>query len=351
MTWLYTCYLLSSAVGPIVSIALILTVSSEAEDWSIDEIFPVFFIGVCLEMPAAAIMFFFNDKYVVPESDSNNDLEEEQGNQGEDGGGNEPEAAIETTATNTLEEPLLEGEQHQRTRRETLQRRGKAIIPYVLFISSLIVSLGSGASVKYFPLFFKEMGFSNAEVQVIFLIVPVFISALSFMAQRLGKLFGRVEATVITNSIGVMLLYSMTWLSHTVGNGDSTLWMRRPAQAILVVLIYLFRTGIMNCSYPLLESILMDNVPSNQRARWKALESISSFGWTGSALLGGILSDTHSYQFTFSITATLQLCGGLLLLVIQPFVEAETEENIPEVNREENEEATEDVADVDNVDT
>lgn len=339
LTWLYACYLLSSAVGPIVSIALTLTVSSEAEDWSIDEIFPVFFIGVCLEMPAAAIMFFFNDKYVVPENDSNDQTEEVGGNheqqdqdeqQTPDDGErtNEVEnAAIENAATGSLEETLLQTEQQDTTTRQTIQRKGKAIIPYVLFISSLVVSLGSGASVKYFPLFFKEMGFSNAEVQGIFLIVPIFISALSFVAQRLGKRCGRVEATIMTNCIGVMLLYGMTWLSQSVGSGDSTLWERRPVQAILVVTIYLFRTGIMNCSYPLLESILMDNVPSNQRARWKALESIASFGWTGSALLGGILSDTHSYQFTFSITATLQLCGGLLLFIIRPFVESETEED------------------------
>lgn len=67
----------------------------------------------------------------------------------------------------------------------------------------------------------------------------------------------------------------------------------------------------------------MDNVKSNERARWKSLESIASFGWTGSALVGGMLSDEHSYQFTFAITATMQLVGGLLLLVIQPLVESE----------------------------
>jgi MFS family permease len=39
LTWLYSCYLLSSSVGPIVSIILIITVSSKAEDWSIHEIF------------------------------------------------------------------------------------------------------------------------------------------------------------------------------------------------------------------------------------------------------------------------------------------------------------------------
>jgi MFS family permease len=39
LTWLYSCYMLSSSVGPIVSIILIITVSSKAEDWSIHEIF------------------------------------------------------------------------------------------------------------------------------------------------------------------------------------------------------------------------------------------------------------------------------------------------------------------------
>jgi MFS family permease len=324
LTWLYTCYLLSSSIGPIVSIVLVLTVSSEAADWSVEEIYPVFFIGVCLEVPAAILMFFFSDKYAVPENDSDDESEQE-----------EVIAAVTTPALNragsgeALEEPLLQNDQQEAERpqsnpsSQSIRRKGKAIIPYVLFFSSLVTALGSGASVKYFPLFFKEMGFNNAEVQGIFLIVPVFISGLSFVAQRLGKRLGRVEACFLINCVGVSLLYAMTWLSQTVGTGDSTLWKQRPAQAILIVVIYLFRTGVMNCSYPLFESILMDNVPSNQRARWKALESIASFGWTGSALLGGILSDTHSYQFTFSITATLQLCGGLMVLIIRPFVEAE----------------------------
>ena len=92
----------------------------------------------------------------------------------------------------------------------------------------------------------------------------------------------------------------------------------------------------MNCTYPLLESILMDSVKSSERARWKSLESIASFGWTGSALVGGILSDKHSYQFTFAITATMQLFGGLLLLIIRPLVEPEvvSEESVDVHQRE-----------------
>ena len=36
---------------------------------------------------------------------------------------------------------------------------------------------------------------------------------------------------------------------------------------------------------------------------------MASFGWAGSALVGGMMSDTHGYSFAFAITATMQLVG------------------------------------------
>ena len=53
-----------------------------------------------------------------------------------------------------------------------------------------------------------------------------------------------------------------------------------------------------NCTYPVEESILMDYVPKNTRARWKSLESVSQFGWCGSALAGGLLADKYGYART-----------------------------------------------------
>eukprot|EP00470_Lotharella_oceanica_P010938 CAMPEP_0170191402 /NCGR_PEP_ID=MMETSP0040_2-20121228/51625_1 /TAXON_ID=641309 /ORGANISM="Lotharella oceanica, Strain CCMP622" /LENGTH=62 /DNA_ID=CAMNT_0010439475 /DNA_START=16 /DNA_END=200 /DNA_ORIENTATION=- len=49
----------------------------------------------------------------------------------------------------------------------------------------------------------------------------------------------------------------------------------------IIVPIYVIRTGVMNCTYPLDESILMDFCPKEKRARWKSLESIAAFGWCG----------------------------------------------------------------------
>ena len=350
LTWLYSCYLMSSAIGPILSIILFST-EKDADDWSLSELFPVFVVGVALEIPAAIIMFFFSDKYRVLEAaDSSNPSQEAEQREvvvplSETetllNDGNDDESPSETTETCPEERPAGEASIGALllTRSHAHAHPMKAFIPYVLFVSSLIVSLASGASVKYFPLFFKELGFGSATVQGIFLVVPIFIAAFTFVAQRMGQRLGRIEATFITSTVGVILLYYMTWLSRDVsgtnangttivwdsrdGDIDGSLWQRDPHRAMLIVAVYLVRTGVMNCSYPLLESILMDSVPSNQRARWKALESIASFGWTGSALAGGILSDRHSYQFTFSITATMQLIGGSLLLLIRPFVEAE----------------------------
>eukprot|EP00966_Prymnesium_polylepis_P267986 6191071-Prymnesium_polylepis.1 len=71
---------------------------------------------------------------------------------------------------------------------------------------------------------------------------------------------------------------------------------------------------LMNCSYPIQESILMDFVPKSTRARWKSLDSIGQFGWCGSAALGGYLADLHGYSFTFLITAGVQAFATVVLV-------------------------------------
>jgi MFS family permease len=323
-TVLYSSYLIASTVGPIVSIFLFLKLSKkEAESWSMEEIYPVFAVGLCLEVPCAVLMFFFSDKYVVEEPDDESATEQQQ----------QP-----SSNENDLEVPLLSVGQEESTANLTSTTRslGKASIPYFLFVSSLVVSLGSGASVKYFPLFFKELGFGSAAVQGIFVMVPMSIAAFSFVAQRVSTRLGRIETTVLFDIAGTSLLFFMTWLSRDEAHLDM-------ANEHLIVVVYILRTGIMNSSYPLLQSILMDNVPSNKRARWKSLESVAAFGWTGSALVGGILADDHSYRFTFAITASLQLFGALLLVPIRPFVESEvnsSDKDDGEVLREEYEAPT-----------
>ena len=50
------------------------------------------------------------------------------------------------------------------------------------------------------------------------------------------------------------------------------------------------------------------------RARWNSLDGVLIFGWSGSALLGGILVDKYGFDVTFCITALMQGIGACFLV-------------------------------------
>jgi MFS family permease len=87
--------------------------------------------------------------------------------------------------------------------------------------------------------------------------------------------------------------------------------------------VYLVRTAAMNASYPIQRAILMDLVPKKQRGRWNSLENLTSFTWTGSAALGGVLVDRFGYRFTFLITAALYSAACFLLALLIPLTRGE----------------------------
>jgi hypothetical protein len=159
--------------------------------------------------------------------------------------------------------------------------------------------------------------------------------------QRLSKTIGRVWATILVKTIGVSLLLLLTYMTSA----------DYPAK--FVVPVYLVRTALMNSSKPLTkvsvkgetdceavvaddvnpdgfsvsihlrfpkrlfyQSIIMDVVPSNQRGRWNALESINAATWAGSAVFGGFLIDRYGIVTNFLVTAALQLTAMVPLMLV-----------------------------------
>jgi len=184
-------------------------------------------------------------------------------------------------------------------------------IPLLTFVASLITALGSGMTVKFFPLFFKnDCSLSPSAVQGIYVAVPIAIIVFSGFAQRLASTgFGRVQAVILSKMIGVSCLVIMVLCLREFD-----------APWPVIVAVYLLRTGIMNCTYPLEESVTMDFVPKAYRARWKSLESVAQFGWCGSAALGGYLADRFDYSFTFLITAAVQGSAILIWGLLIPYI-------------------------------
>jgi MFS family permease len=289
-TYLFACYSAASAVGPLVSIVLFQTLG---DDWSLANLRVVIYVGLGIEILNSFLMMLFDDKKTLDES----------GNTGEEGESTDTNRREETEAL-PLDEPADSGDG------TTLQRRQKWI-PFIIFVQSTILAVGSGMTIKFFPLFFKDdVGMSPSQVQVIYCLVPFVMIICSTATSKIAASgVGRVQTQLITNIMGVSLLFCMVFFKTYLDKNP-----------VILVPIFVMRTSLMNASYPLQESILMDFVPKESRARWKSLDAVASFGWCGSAAFGGWLADKYDYTFTFFLTAIIQSVGIVVWSLLLPLV-------------------------------
>lgn len=295
--YMMVCYSMASCLGPVLSICLFQTLGDE---WSLPHLQTIIYVGLGIELINAVIMMFFDDSKALEED-------------AQAGGSSSLELPDEspTSIPDTSEEGVgddREGLLQVQTGASSARKR--RWIPYILFSSSLVISIGSGMTVKFFPLFFKdEVGMSPTQVQVVYVLVPIFMSACSGLGTSVSRWFGRVQTSMLLQLTGISFLYAMVFCKGYLD--------RHP---FILVPVYVLRTALVNSPYPLQESILMDFVPKQERARWKSLESVSQFGWCGSAALGGYFADRWDYTFTFLITATVQTIGVLLFGLLLPLV-------------------------------
>lgn len=276
--YLYWTYLLGSTVGPATTVALF---HIYGNGWSLRELRIVFLVGLGFELIVAIPSFFYSDKAALPEEEGD-PVKKDRGD------------------LRSTEFPLDIG--------RCVRRRH---IPYILFAGDLLTALGSGMTVKFFPLFFKNtLHLSPADVQTVYVVLRVVMACASGIGMVVARRTGRVSATIGLSYLGLGCLLTMALCYDKM-------------PAIPLIVIFMVRTGLMNSTYPLRESILMDSVPKDQRARWKALDSVSTFGWCGSAAFGGFLADRYGYTFTFFITAGLQFVGVSMYWLIMHVVPRE----------------------------
>jgi MFS family permease len=179
-TYQFICYLSASAVGPLVSIVLFQTLG---DNWDMYHLRIVIYIGLILETGNAVLMMLFDDSKALDEdedegSNESNDEEDNSNDEEEEDEGSEMErqalaAAAATANLNNANNDNVIATAAAAATSLTLKKR-QEWIPYIVFISGLISSLGSGMTVKFFPLFFKdEVGMTPSQVQIIYVLVPL----------------------------------------------------------------------------------------------------------------------------------------------------------------------------------
>ena len=348
-TYQFVCYLIASSVGPLVSIVMFQTLG---DNWDMYHLKLVIYVGLILEVFNSILMCFFDDSKALDEEaanenedgrcdttnigQENNDVTgenqddmydasciSENSNLADDVRADDEHDLLLVDANNNVNTNILTdvsnsititftvaNDDEERTT-AVLQKR-REWIPYIVFISGLISSLGSGMTVKFFPLFFKdEVGMTPSQVQIIYTLVPIVMAIFGTFATKLATDigFGRVQTMIAFWIVGISLLLSMVVFKSYLD-----------VHPIYLVPIYVLRTALMNSVYPLENSILMDYVPKNQRARWKSLDSVASFGWCGSAAFGGWLADNYDYTHTFLCTAVFQIVALFIWCLLLPLV-------------------------------
>lgn len=180
-TYLFSTYLLVGMIGPAITIVIFQT--DGLGDWSLDELRIVLYVGMGLQVVVAALLFFFDDKKALgKESEQNFALDSpnasgqsQQPQQSQQSQQQQSPEKEDDLARKLLSEGVSEGfgevggasassaeAEAARTRRLRTE-----MIPWITFVASLLTALGSGMTIKFFPLFFKnECNMSPTTVQV-----------------------------------------------------------------------------------------------------------------------------------------------------------------------------------------
>jgi len=306
------------SIGPIASLIMFALLGNQ---WSLENCVIIVMVGQLVTLPAIASLCFFKDvQNDINDSHPNhpkvlNNIDMEKGVLGDIFDGDDSTIKIDDDE-NSL---ITESERHLLSDTTSLKKDNessistlndndstKRAVPKLIATSDLITGLASGMSISYFPIFFSyNLGLTPVFVQLLYVLHPL-CTAFIFcpLGQRLSKRFGRCQVAIAYKFIGIFLMYSII-ITYNVST---------PSWAICI--LYVLRTTFMNSTQALTKSTLMDSVPHDERGKWTALESVNSFSWSGSALMGAFLVRHHGVLTNFAVTGALQMISTMFLVYI-----------------------------------
>lgn len=281
-SWLHLTRNVAMAIGPFANIALFFLFG---DVWELTILKNVMLVGIVITFLSIGIMLFFKDKKSL--GSASESIEEEE----------EEEIVVESR--NGFGSKMSES---KRTK----------LIPYLLVGSNVIVGVGAGMTIKYFPLFFAGLyELSPIWVQLIMGSTSVATGVLSLLAQRLSMKRGRAVIIFIVQLTATLCLFGIAFY---------------PRLGILIPL-FIARGSLMNAAQPLSRSILMDVVPKKNRGKWNSLETLAwGFFWNFSAAIGGYLvgdESPYNFRLNFLVTASVYVVGIIPILFLIPLVRKE----------------------------
>lgn len=258
------------AVGPFVNVVLFIYLGDK---WDLGILKSVMYVGIVFSLISAVLLLFFKDIHSL---------------------GVESESIII---------------RHSESYNKRFNRRRKNI-PLILVSSNLIIGLGAGMSVRFFPVFFRSI-YDMKPISVQLLMGATFFitGAFGLIAQKFSVRKGRAEIMLIVQLLATGCLFAISYY---------------PSIFILIPL-FILRGSLMNSAQPLSRSILMDVVPKKSRGKWNSVETIAwGLFWNASAVLGGFLIGDNNFRLCFIVTGVIYVVGTIPVLILIPIVNRES---------------------------
>jgi hypothetical protein len=161
----------------------------------------------------------------------------------------------------------------------------------------MIIAVGAGLIMPFVSLFLKhQLGATIGEVGLIQGVSQIVMGVAALGAPWLGRRFGLIKGTVITELLSLPLLASIPsigWLPGAAG----VLWVR---------------AALMNMSWPLLNQYSMEGVPGPEKPLVAGgLGFAWAAGWLAGSVAGGRLMAV-SYTWPYYATVGFYAVGAML---------------------------------------
>jgi MFS family permease len=207
-------------------------------------------------------------------------------------------------------EGFLAGENKHEPGDVRFSLRNSNAVPFLLISSSFIIGTGAGMTVKFFPVFFRDIyHFQPIAVQIILGISFFVTGIVSLNVQKYSVRRGRPQIIITVQGMAILCLLAMGFYPP----------------AWLLIPLFICRGALMNAAQPLSRSIMMDYVPKNRRGFWNSLQTVAwGLFWNASAAIGGFIIGQDNYALCFFITAAVYTIGMIPLFLLVPLVNRES---------------------------
>jgi MFS family permease len=170
-----------------------------------------------------------------------------------------------------------------------------------LAVPQAVIAVGAGLIMPFVSLYLKhQLGATIGEVGVVQGVSQIVMGIAALAAPWLGRRFGLIKGTVITELLSLPLLASIPsigWLPAAAG----VLWVR---------------AALMNMSWPLLNQYSMEGVPGPEKPLVAGgLGFAWATGWLAGSVAGGQLM-ALSYSTPYYITVVFYAAGAALTWVL-----------------------------------